>query len=119
MADFRKLRVWQHAYELALHAQKAANSIRGYQYSSLRSQLLRSAMSIPANIVEGREHTSDREFRRYLAYALASASELENHLMIARDMNVLRVETFNSLLKELIEVRKMLHGLINRLGTAA
>ncbi len=91
--------------------------IRGAQYISLRSQLIRAAMSIPANIVEGREQASEKDFARFLRYSIGSASELEYHLIIGRDMELISQESFNSLLEKLEQVRKMLHGLIGRLDS--
>jgi four helix bundle protein len=89
--------------------------MRGSDYASLRSQIIRAAMSIPTNIVEGREKTSEKEFGRFLQYAISSTSELEYHLMSARDIGKLPLNDFQLLMGELVEVRKMLHGLINRL----
>ena len=62
MSDFKKLEVWKKAHQLALDAHKAALGIRGAHYVSLRSQIIRAAMSIPANIVEGREQASEKDF---------------------------------------------------------
>jgi four helix bundle protein len=78
---------------------------------SLRSQMVRAAMSIPANIVEGRERKSEREFARFLGYSLGSSSELENHLIVARDVKAISSTDFRSTIDQLIDVRKMLHGL--------
>lgn len=119
MADFKKLRVWQHARALALQAHRVAGRIRGSQYSSLRSQMIRAAMSIPANIVEGRSQRSEKEFSRFLGYALASTSELEAHLIMAQDFGVITEQDYLSLLSDLVEVRKMLHGLIDRLSASS
>ena len=44
--------------------------------------MIRAAMSVPANIVEGRWQISEREFCRFLRYALNSCSELEYHIVI-------------------------------------
>jgi four helix bundle protein len=55
MSDYRKLLVWQKAQALALDAHRTAARIRGSQYAPFRSQIIRAALSIPANIVEGRE----------------------------------------------------------------
>jgi len=117
MSDFKKLDVWNKAHQLALHVHKTAMGIRGAQYISLRSQLIRAAMSIPANIVEGREQASEKDFARFLRYSIGSASELEYHLIIGRDMELISQESFNSLLEKLEQVRKMLHGLIGRLDS--
>jgi four helix bundle protein len=118
MGDFAKLHVWRKAHALALNVHAVAIRIRGSNYVSLRSQLIRSAMSIPANIVEGRGQKSERDFARFLGYALNSASELEYHLTVARDMRVITLSDFKSLLAQLIEVRKMLYGLLKRLNAA-
>jgi four helix bundle protein len=115
MADFKKLHVWQKAHALALHAHRTAAGIRRSHDLSLRSQIVRAAMSIPANIVEGRRQESQKDFARFLRYALNSGCELEYHLIIARDIGVLSESEFSSLESEAIEVRRMLHGLLNRI----
>jgi four helix bundle protein len=118
MGDFKKLAVWRKAHALSLHIHRGAARIRGVPYSSLRSQLVRAAISIPANIVEGRGQKSEREFARYLRISLNSTSELEYHLITARDIGVMAQADFLSLLTQVIEVRRMLYGLLNRLNAA-
>lgn len=77
--------------------------------------MLRAAMSIPANIVEGTGKGSAAEFCRFLAIAIGSISELEYHLIMARDTKILSRSDFESLLSKAIDVRKMLCGLIAKL----
>ena len=115
MADFKKLQVWRYAHALALDTYKAGSRIRRSQHLALRSQLIRASASIPANIVEGRAKTSDRDFARFVGYALGSASELEYHLIMARDIGVVPPGDANGLISQLQKVRKMLHGLRSRL----
>ena len=116
MADFKKLHVWQKAHALALSVDRACKRIRGAQYASLRNQLFRAASSIPANIAEGRRQTSEKEFRRFLRIALSSSSELEYHLILARDTKVISESESVSLLTQTITVRKMLYALIRCIG---
>jgi four helix bundle protein len=116
MGDFAKLHVWRKAHALALNVHTVAIQIRGANYTSLRSQMIRAAMSVPANIVEGRGQKSERDFARFLGYALNSSSELEYHLVVARDIRAITLSDFTSLLAQLIEVRKMLHGLLKRIN---
>jgi four helix bundle protein len=73
-------------------------------------------MSIPANIVEGRRQESEKEFARFLRIALNSGCELEYHLIVARDIGVMSESDSESLLAEAIEVRKMIHGLLNKIA---
>ena len=114
MADFAKLRVWRKAHALALNVHNVATTIRGASYASLRSQMIRAAMSIPANIVEGKGQKSGREFARFIGYSINSSSELEYHLVVARDFRVITPAQYTPLLSQLIEVRKMLYGLQKR-----
>jgi len=79
--------------------------------------MFRAAASIPANIAEGRRKTSEKEFARFLGIALGSASELENHLILARDTGVILEDEFVSLVDQTITVRKMLYALLKRLAS--
>jgi four helix bundle protein len=73
VSDFKKLHVWQKAHALSLCVDRVCKQIRGSRYASLRSQLFRAATSIPANIAEGRRQESEKEFARFLRYALTRA----------------------------------------------
>jgi len=115
VSDFKNLKVWQKAHALALHTYRVATKMRRSRDLSLRGQLIRAAISIPANIVEGRRQDSEKEFARFLRIALNSACELEYHLILARDFEAMSVADAESLLRECIEVRKMLHGFLNKL----
>lgn len=114
MADFKKLRVWHAAQQLALDAHRISATLRGPGTASLRDQLIRAAMSIPINIVEGTAHTSSREFLRFLGYALASTSEVEGHALLAADLRLISEDDTKRLLTGVESVRKMLHGLMKR-----
>jgi four helix bundle protein len=116
VSDFKNLLVWQKAHALALHAHRVAMGIRRTHDSALRGQIIRAALSIPANIVEGRRQESEKEFARFLRIAVNSAYELEYHLIVARDIQVISEADAASLLRELIEVRRMIHGLLKKIG---
>ena len=119
MSDYKKLLVWQKANALALQAYRISAKIRRSRDVGLRSQIVRSAMSIPANIVEGRRQESERQFARFLKIAFNSAVELEYHLEVARDLEVMSLSDSTALLNQLIEVRRMLHGLLRKIGMKA
>lgn len=102
---------------MALDAHQVAGRIRGSKHSSLRSQIIRAAISVSANIVEGSGQQSAREFSRFLRIALNSASELEYHCLTARDLRVIRDSDSLTLRSQAIEVRKMLYGLLRHLAS--
>ena len=72
-------------------------------------------MSVHNNIVEGSAHQSPREFLRFLGYALASVSEAEGELQLAHDLGMITEADFTRLLVQIVDVRKMLYGLIKRI----
>ena len=118
MSDFRKLKVWRKAHALALAVHRTASGIRGQSNAALRTQMVRAAMSIPTNIVEGCGQESRREFARFLRYSINSASELHYHLIMGRDTGVIGVNDFATLVAQTIEVRKMLNGLLRRVSAS-
>lgn len=115
MSDYKQLKVWQKAHTVALDSHKATQKIRGSEFASMRSQITRSAFSIPANIVEGSGVQTRKEYARFVRIALNSANELEYHLITARDLNLIPKSQTLSLITNLVEVRKMLHGLLKYL----
>jgi four helix bundle protein len=117
VSDYKKLEVWRKAHALALDTYRVATRIRGSDNATLRSQIIRAAMSIPTNIVEGTGQKSGKEFGRFLRIALNSASELDYHLIVARDLRLIGASDFESLSSRTVEVRKMLHGLQNTVTT--
>ena len=115
VADFKKLNVWQKANALALCIDRTRKTIRGSEYASLRNQIFTAALSISANIAEGRRKSTEKEFARFLGIAVGSASELESHLVFVRDAELISEKEFASLVSQTIIVRKMLYALIKRL----
>jgi len=113
VSDFKKLKVWRKGHALALNVHRVATRIRGSDKVSLRNQMLRAAMSIPTNIVEGTGQKSGMAFARFITISLNSTTELEYHLIVARDMRAITASDFESLSSQAIEVRKMLYGLRN------
>ena len=106
--------MWQAAQEMAVDAHRITARMRGARSATLRDQLVRAAMSVPTNIVEGSAHASPREYARFLQYALASVSELEGHVQLARDLKLMSEPDFTGFLVRIVDVRKMLHGLLKR-----
>lgn len=115
MSDFRRLRVWHAAHQLAVDTFKVCDRLRGERRPRLIDQLTGAALSVSGNISEGRAHKSTKEFIRFLYYSLTSVTELESHIQLARDVGAMTEEDFALLLRQLVSVRRMLHRLINKL----
>ena len=119
MGDYKKLKVWRKAHAMSLNVNRILGRIRNSQHTSLRTQAIRSARSVSTNIVEGSGQTSDREFARFLGYSSNSARETEYHVLSAHDLRLISTSDFQSLTDQLVEVQKMLYGLIESLSPDA
>jgi len=119
VSNFRKLKVWEKSHVLALDAISVAKKIRGSDNAPLRLQIVRAAESIPTNIVEGTGQESAKEFGRFLSIAIKSSSELEYHLILAGDRELITRSDFTSLTEQTIQVRRMLYVLRTRVLTSA
>ncbi|TET31735.1 MAG: four helix bundle protein [Planctomycetota bacterium] len=73
---FEDIEAWQDARRLLRTVHDLIESTRLQKNYVLRDQITRSAVSVMANIAEGFEHGSKKEFRRFLYIAKASAGEL-------------------------------------------
>ena len=114
MKDFKDLRVWTKAHSLTLGIYKATRGFPREELFGLTSQMRRSASSIGANIAEGSGRRSDGELTRFLHIARGSAAELEYHLLLARDLELLTEITHGLLAKQTDEVQRMLTSLIQQ-----
>jgi four helix bundle protein len=113
--DFRKLKVWEKAHTLTLDVYKASRSFPREEIYGLTSQIRRASVSIGANIAEGTCRRGDVDFARFLQMAAGSASEVEYHLLLARDLNLLEASDYHRLSEEAVEVKRMLASLLQKL----
>ena len=112
MQDFRNLKVWQQGHALTLAVYKQTADFPKHELFGLTSQLRRAAASIPTNMAEGCGRGSDAEFGRFLQIAMGSACELEYELLLAHDLTYLPGDAYGGLLRDVIEVKRMLSALI-------
>jgi four helix bundle protein len=115
LRDFRDLKVWEKAHRLTLSVYKSTAAFPREELYGLTAQIRRACSSVGANIAEGcgRESTSD--FARFLQIAMGSACELEYHLLLARDLNLLKAAEYPALEQGVVETKKMLTALIRKL----
>jgi four helix bundle protein len=113
MQDFQRLKVWEKSHILTLAIYKATESFPTDERFGLTRQIRRAASSIPANIAEGCGRNSPREFKHFLTIAAGSASELEYHLLLARDLGF----GGNEVGTQVSEIKRMLWSLMQKLNT--
>jgi four helix bundle protein len=113
--DFRDLQVWQKAHQLTLMVYRLTASFPRDERYGLTSQLRRSSSSIAANLAEGCGRNGDAELARFCSIAMGSASELEYHLLLARDLNLVNTADYTALAQQTSEIKRMLTGFQQKL----
>lgn len=111
--SYKDLEVWQKAMDLVLKCYQTTKSFPKSEVYGLASQLQRAAVSIPANIAEGRERKYSKEFVQHLSIAYSSLAELETHIQIAQRLNYISSAEMEKLLGKTSEIGRMLNGLRN------
>ena len=115
-SDFKNLVVWQRAMDLADEVYDAVDTLPNDERYVLSAQMRRAALSIPANIAEGKGRWSIREYRQFVRHARGSALELESHLLFAQRRKLLSAERTQRLLALEDEVVRKLNALIHYLN---
>ena len=114
MHDFKDLRVWAKAHELTVGVYRTTREFPREELFGITSQMRRASSSIGANNAEGCDRRSDGELTRFLHIARGSAVELENHFLLARDLEYLPENKCDQLVKRVDEVQRMLTALIHQ-----
>ena len=115
MQDFRNLKVWEKAHSLTLGVYEVSKVFPREEMYGLTSELRRASVSVAANIAEGSCRNGDADFARFLQMAAGSASELEYHLLLARDLELLKAADCQRLSAQVVEVKRMLASLLQKL----
>src|SRR2546423_310813 len=114
MQNFRELIVYRKAYALVIAMYRATKPFPDDERFGMTSQIRRCVASIPANIAEGCGRGESGDLARFLRIAAGSASELEFHLELARDLEYLPVDAYKILDGSVVEIKKMLSSLIGK-----
>src|SRR6266545_6431941 len=97
MKDFHELKVWQKAHQLTLAVYRVTAGFPREELYGLTSQLRRACSSVAANLAEGCGRQGDAEFARFCSIAMGSASEVEYHLLLAKDLKLLTPADYETL----------------------
>ncbi len=112
---FEDIKSWQEARELTKLVYELTNTPVFAKDFGLKDQIRRASVSIMANIAEGFNRRTDKEFMLFLNYALSSASEVKSHLYVALDQGYLSQEVFAKLYEKTSTTSKMINGFIKYL----
>ena len=114
MQSFRNLRVWEKSHRLTLDVYASSKAFPRDEMYGLTNQMRRASASIGMNIAEGCCRKGDAEMVRFLQMAMGSASELEYQLLLAHDLNYLLSSWYEQLTTQVVEVKRMLSSLMQK-----
>lgn len=115
--SFTDLRAWKEAHQLVLMVYKVTGSFPKEELFGLTNQIRRCVISVSSNIAEGFARHSNLEKKQFYYLALGSLTELQNQLLIARDVSYLTNEYFGDIAQQTIAVSKLINSLIKYLNT--
>ncbi len=116
MNNYKELKIWQNGMEIVKLIFDLVKNIPSEDIYTLRSQVIRSSISIPSNIAEGTSRRSQKEFKRYIEIAPGSSFELETQILIVKENNLIRNYNFEILLNKISEEQKMMYSFKNKLS---
>jgi four helix bundle protein len=109
--SYRELKVWQRSLALALQIYKVTEDFPRHETYGLCSQIRRAVVSVPSNIAEGNQRDSVREYLHFVSIALGSLAEVETQLLLSAELQYVDKAKSQSLLAEIDEIGRMLHGI--------
>lgn len=110
--SFTDLVAWQRGHELVLVIYKLTKNFPKEESYSLSDQMRRCAVSINSNIAEGFSRQGEKEKRQFYFTSKGSLTELQNQLLVARDVGYLDKDEFKKVASKTVEVHKLINGLI-------
>lgn len=115
--SFTDLNAWKESHKLVLMVYNVTKAFPKEEVFGLTGQLKRCAVSISSNIAEGFSRQSYKEKVQFYTMALGSTTELQNQILIARDVGFIKIEEFQKIAGQSILVHKITNGLIKRSKT--
>ena len=103
--------VWQRAMELTALAYRMTLALPVEERYGITSQVRRAAVSVPANIAEGRQRATTKDFLRFLSFAAGSLAELETLVELSSRLYQLKSQEVDALVRQADEVGRMLRSL--------
>ncbi len=109
--SFIDLYTWKEGHKLVLMIYNATDNFPQKEVFGLVSQMRRCAVSITSNIAEGFSRSTNKDKYQFYSIAQGSLTELQNQLLIARDVGFLNTEKFQEIAKQTVVVNKLINGL--------
>lgn len=112
--SFTDLNAWKEGHRLVLMVYRLTENFPNKEQFGLVSQMRRCAVSITSNISEGFSRNTFKDKLQFYSISLGSVSELQNQLLISRDLGFLNSKEFKKIAEQTITVNKLVNGLIKK-----
>ena len=109
--SFTDLYAWQEGHKLVLMIYKTTSQFPKEEMFGLISQMRRAAVSMTSNISEGFSRNTIKDKCQFYSMSHGSLTELQNQLVISRDLTYLSKEEFSKIASQTIVVHKLITGL--------
>ncbi|MBM4307119.1 MAG: four helix bundle protein [Deltaproteobacteria bacterium] len=109
---FEDIQAWQEARKMTNEVYKATHEIAFQRDRGLREQIQNASVSVMANIAEGFDRQSKKEFSKFLNYASGSASEVQSHLYVALDQEYISEDDFQKTYSQARKTKNLINGFI-------
>ena len=106
--NYKDLKIWQRSMDLVDSCYDFVVDLPQDERFNLKSQIVRCACSVPANIAEGCGKRTKKHFAEYVTTSLGSCFELETHLLICERRKFGELELRTKILKEVTELKNMI-----------
>lgn len=110
--SFTDLIAWAKGHKLVLEVYKITKKFPKEEVFGITNQMRRCAVSVTSNIAEGFSRKSYKDKSQFYSIALGSLTELQNQILISKDINYIDLQTFKTLADETVIVHKLINGLI-------
>jgi len=110
--SFTDLIAWKESHKLAILIYTITKSFPKEEIYGLTNQIRRAAVSVSSNIAEGFSRRTNADKRQFYYQALGSLTEIQNQLLIAKDIGHLNKDRFKELADQTISVSKLINSLI-------
>ncbi|HNU96117.1 MAG TPA: four helix bundle protein [Candidatus Magasanikbacteria bacterium] len=109
--SFTDLLAWKAGHKLVIDVYKVTEKFPSKEVFGLTNQIRRCVVSITSNIAEGFSRGSNKDKSNFYNVALGSLTELQNQILIAKDVKYITKQEFDILAEQAIQVSKLIHGL--------
>ncbi len=112
--SFTDLNAWREGHKLVLMIYKITKDFPKEELFGLANQMRRAAVSITSNIAEGFSRQSYKEKAQFYSTSQGSVTEIQNQLLIARDVKYINDNKFKEIADQTVVVHKLISGLIKK-----